>query len=64
MEQPLPNHLSYEAALRELQSLLQELEQGNVSIDQLPERLERAQALLAHCREKLKTVGEVVRGPQ
>jgi exodeoxyribonuclease VII small subunit len=62
MNQPLP--ATYEAALRELQTLLQSLEQGDVSIDLLPERLERAQNLLAHCREKLRTIGDNLPGNQ
>jgi exodeoxyribonuclease VII small subunit len=60
MDQPLPP--TYEDSLRELQSLVQSLEQGEVPIDALPERLDRAQHLLAHCREKLKNIGENLRG--
>ncbi len=60
MDQPLPH--TYEDSLRELQSLVQSLEQGDVRIDKLPERLDRAQQLLAHCREKLKNIGETLPG--
>lgn len=55
MEAPIPS--SYEAALRELQQLLQELEQGEVAIDSLQERLDRAKLLLAFCRERLRLIG-------
>ena len=44
---------SYGAALEELQKILSELESENVDVDHLASRVERADALIRLCQERL-----------
>lgn len=44
---------SYSAASAELEAILQELEAGDIDLDVLSDKVERAAALLALCRSKL-----------
>lgn len=44
---------SYAAASAELEQILQEIESGEIDLDVLTEKVERAAALLAVCRHKL-----------
>jgi exodeoxyribonuclease VII small subunit len=44
---------TYTAASDELEQILQELESGDVDLDALAEKVERAAALLAICRQRL-----------
>ncbi len=46
---------SYEEATKELEQLVEQLENESISIDELAPKLERAAALIKYCREKLKT---------
>lgn len=46
--------LSFEAALRELESIVGRLEQGEVDLEDSIALYERGQALKAHCEQKLK----------
>lgn len=46
--------LSFEAALRELESIVGRLEQGEVDLEDSIALYERGQALKAHCERKLK----------
>ena len=46
--------LSFEAALRELESIVSRLEQGEVDLEDSIALYERGQALKAHCEKKLK----------
>jgi exodeoxyribonuclease VII small subunit len=50
------NELSYEEALTELQTILQDLQKEQVSIDALSSKSERAEVLLAYCQEKLRNL--------
>jgi len=52
---------SYAAASAELARILQELESGQIDLDVLAEKVERAAALLAFCRERLATTATRVR---
>jgi len=49
---------SYEAALKELQSIVQEFQDELVNIDQLPEKMKRAADLIQYCRGKLRSTEE------
>ena len=51
---PLP--ATYEAALEELEVLVQQLEQGQLPLDQLLGHYQRGSALLAFCRDRLQAV--------
>lgn len=46
--------LSFEAALKELESIVARLEQGEVDLEDSIALYERGQALKAHCDRKLK----------
>jgi exodeoxyribonuclease VII small subunit len=46
--------LSFEVALRELESIVGRLEQGEVDLEDSIALYERGQALKAHCEQKLK----------
>lgn len=54
------NQLSYDQAVAETESLLKELEQGQLPIDTVLEKSRRVVALIAHCRKEIKKVGEEV----
>lgn len=45
--------LSYESAVAELEEILNKLEEGEISIDVLAEKIERASFLLQYCYERL-----------
>ena len=47
---------TYEAALSELESLVGQLESGQMPLDQLLTGYQRGAVLLAFCRDKLKAV--------
>ncbi|MGE3172285.1 MAG: exodeoxyribonuclease VII small subunit [Planctomycetota bacterium] len=44
---------TYQEASTELETILQEVESGEIDLDLLSEKVERAAALLALCRERL-----------
>ncbi len=50
------SNLSYEQALEKLQNIVDEIEQGNISIDQLSEKVKEAKALFEFCITKLTTI--------
>ena len=52
--------INYEAALEELQEIVNKMENDEFDIDQLSEKLKRAQTLIKLCRDKLtKTDAEI-----
>ena len=55
---PLP--ATYEAALSELESLVGQLESGQMPLDQLLTGYQRGAALLAFCRDKLQAVEDQI----
>ncbi len=60
MTDPLDPNLSYEDAVLELQTILSDLQSGEMGIDELTTKLQRASALLDFCQGKLtKTEAEV-----
>lgn len=46
--------ITYEEALKELQGIVQELQEGNIGIDDLSEKVSRASELIQLCRGKLR----------
>jgi|GEM_PF-1408300 exodeoxyribonuclease VII small subunit len=52
--------LSYEVAFRELKSIVEELEKGEVNIDLLVEKVKRATFLCKFLRERLRKTEEEV----
>ena len=51
---PPVDGLSFEAALKELETIVSRLEQGEVDLEDSIALYERGQALKAHCDKKLK----------
>ncbi len=52
--------LTYEAAVEELNEIVQALEQEITSIDQLSEKVKRAAELVQFCKEKLRVTEQDV----
>ena len=52
---PVIETMSFEAALKELESIVARLEQGEVDLEDSIALYERGQALKAHCEKKLKS---------
>ncbi|MBN2236978.1 MAG: exodeoxyribonuclease VII small subunit [Bacteroidales bacterium] len=46
---------TYSAALEELESIIQEIENEEINIDDLSLKVKRASVLLKFCKEKLRT---------
>jgi len=51
---------SYTDAFRELQEIVSEIEQGEISVDDLSEKVKRASLLIRICKEKLSRTEEDV----
>jgi exodeoxyribonuclease VII small subunit len=47
-------NLKYEEALQELQQIIAQLQEDQVSIDELSKKAKRAAELVEHCRAKLR----------
>lgn len=52
--------MTYEAAMRELQDIVDALQENSLGIDDLSERLQRAAELIAFCREKLRSTDQEI----
>ncbi len=57
MNEQQPN---YEAAFQELQQIVSEIEEGQISIDELSEKVKRAAQLIAICKAKLSSTEDDV----
>lgn len=51
---------NYTEAFRELQEIVTEIEQGEISVDELSQKVKRASLLIAICKNKLATTEEDV----
>lgn len=51
---------SYTEAFKELHSIVSEIEQGEISVDELSEKVKRAAQLIKICKSKLSTTEEDV----
>ena len=58
---PIIAGLTYEAALAELQSLVESIEGGEVTLDESLADYRRGETLLAHCRALLDKADQTVR---
>lgn len=56
----MSNQISYTAAFEELQKIVQEIEQGEVSVDVLSTKVRRASELIAICKQTLQSTEEDV----
>ena len=52
--------LKYEAALKQLQEIVERLESGQMDIDALGKEIKNAQALIKMCKEKLTKTEEEI----
>jgi exodeoxyribonuclease VII small subunit len=50
----LQENMNYTDAYQELMDIVQEIENGDISVDVLSEKVKRASMLLRFCKEKLK----------
>lgn len=51
---------NYEQAFEELQNIVNEIEQGEISVDELSEKVKKASQLIKICKNKLSTTEEDV----
>ena len=56
----MENNTKYETAFAELKMIVQEIEQGEISVDQLSEKVKRAAELIKICKAKLSATEEDV----
>lgn len=54
------DNTSYQAAFEELKTIVADIEQGEISVDQLSEKVKRATLLIKICKEKLTATEEDV----
>lgn len=52
--------INYSEAFEELQTIVSEIEQGEISVDELSEKVKRAALLLKICKTKLSSTEEDV----
>ena len=53
--------IKYEAALAELQTIVNKMENDSLDIDQMSEQLKRAQELIKLCKDKLTKTAEEIK---
>jgi len=53
--------ITYTQAFEELQSIVEEIENGQISVDELSEKVKRATFLISLCKTKLTTTEEDVK---
>lgn len=54
------DELSYTGAFSELENIVRELEQGEISVDELSGKVKRASVLIKICKDKLTSTEEDV----
>ena len=52
---------NYQEAFEELQEIVSEIEQGEISVDELSEKVKRAASLISICKNKLSSTEEDVK---
>lgn len=52
----MSKELKYEDAVKRLQTIVQQIENGDTDIDRLAENLKEAKSLIKFCKEKLQKV--------
>lgn len=56
----MSNTLKYEEAVAELERIVKQMEDGQLDIDTLGEKLKRAKTLIGLCKEKLAKTDEEI----
>ncbi|MEC4117346.1 MULTISPECIES: exodeoxyribonuclease VII small subunit [Myroides] len=54
--------LTYESAALELEEILEDLKNDEVTVDELAQKVERASKLIVFCKEKLNSTEKQVEG--
>jgi exodeoxyribonuclease VII small subunit len=49
----MPKELNYEAAMKQLEEIVEKMENGDLDVDSLCEQLKVAQKLIKQCKDKL-----------
>ncbi len=57
----MKENLTYTQAMKELEQIVAQLEDNSLDIDQLSEKVKKAQQLIAFCRERLTQTDEEVK---
>jgi len=52
--------LNYESAVAELEQIVHDIEYGEISVDDLSEKIKRSAVLIKFCKQKLKSTEEDV----
>ncbi|RLD65798.1 MAG: exodeoxyribonuclease VII small subunit [Bacteroidetes bacterium] len=52
--------MNYEAAITELEQIVNEIEEGDISVDDLSTKIKRSSVLIKFCKQKLKSTEEDV----
>lgn len=53
--------IKYEEALRELEAIVRDMEDGSLDIDKLGEKLKRAKVLIKLCKDRLSKTDEEIK---
>jgi exodeoxyribonuclease VII small subunit len=56
----MSDNLNYTTSFEELQKIVSEIEQGEISVDELSDKVKRAAQLIKICKSKLTTTEEDV----
>ncbi len=54
--------MKYEEAIKELETIVSQIEKNELDIDQLTDRLKKAQELIKLCKDKLYKTDEEIKG--
>lgn len=52
--------VSYEKAMLELEQIVNDLQNGNINIDQLADKIKRAAQLTEYCKNKLRNTEAII----
>lgn len=52
--------IPYETAIKELQTILAELQEGTISVDDLTTKVKRAQELISFCKNQLRDTEKAI----
>lgn len=53
MKYTMDENMKYETAMKEIESIVAEMESGTLELDTLTEKLKRAQTLIQMCKKRL-----------
>ena len=56
----MSENINYTESFEELQKMVNEIEQGEISVDDLSEKVKRASYLISFCKKKLSTTEKTI----